>query len=148
MIFFPVLQGNATTGNFILPNNRDYYPETVLEIQLTNLSVWEQYNILIGANQAIEDQQWDNFTATSQTMVREIIHFDKQSYLTNQSQDIEYLLIELYDSNNIRLSLITYDLVRTSQQLNPFLIGMLIVVIVSSFVLMNIILVLVKYFWK
>lgn len=143
----------TSTGYFVIPSNRDYYPETVLTLRMANLTEDDYYGILIGANQVTADQQWNNFTATSASMNRSIIHFNTQTYLDNQSQDIQYLLIKLYyvinDSNtNIaQLSLITYDLVRISDQLNPYVLGMLLVVGVSSLVIINIIFVFLKKFW-
>jgi hypothetical protein len=147
------MPGRSATGDFVVPTNRDYYPETVLTIQLTNLTTDSYYGLLIGANQAIDDYQWDNFTATSTSMNRTIIHFNTQTYLTNQSNDIEYLLCKLYDIDNNshvnppRLSYMTYDLVRISDQLNPNVLGMLLVVGLSSLIIINIVFVFIKKFW-
>lgn len=147
------ISSQASTGEFVIPTNRDYYPETVLTIRLTNLTTDSYYGLLVGANQVVVDQQWDNFTATSASMNRSLIHFNTQTYLTNQSQEIKYLLCKLYDIDNdshvnpTRLSIITYDLVRISDQLNPYVLGMLLVVGVSSLVIINIIFVFLKKFW-
>lgn len=150
LVLVPIISTSGATsgGDFIIPDNRDYYPETILTLQLENLTVNDNYAILIGANQNTSDQQWDNFTADSTSMEREIIHFNTQTYLTNQSQEIDNLLIELYDNQSTRLSLITFPLVRIKDQINPYLFGMLLVVGVSSIVLMNILFVLVKVFYK
>ena len=43
-------------GAFIIPENRDYYPETLLTLSLENLTINNSYSILIGANQAEADQ--------------------------------------------------------------------------------------------
>ena len=121
-----IVQGS--TGNFITPSNRDYYPETILSVELTNLTLNSYYGLLVGANQGLDDKQWDNFTARSELMTREIIHFQSQTYLTNQSQEIQYLLVELYDIDNnshvnpTRLDLMTDDLVHISDQLNPYVL--------------------------
>ena len=139
------MSGRAVTGNFVHPDRPDYYPETVLTLQLTNLTINQTYAIKIGANQFSYDWQWVNFTATATDMSFEVIHFDKQSYLTNQSQDIQVLLIELY-SNNTRIDLITYDLVRPTQLINPYFLGMLIVVLIGTLVMLTILLSIVKQF--
>ena len=91
LIPFPV-----QSQNIVQTANQNYYPGNVLQLELTNLTIQEEYSILIGANQLIIDQQWRNFTATAIKMTIEIIHFDKQSFLDNQSIEIDRLLINFY----------------------------------------------------
>lgn len=162
-LFFFLLLGSVYTfetnnakgdlEKFVRPNSLDYYPETVLNISLSNLTLENYYGLLVGANQDIPDQRWINFTATSTTANFSIIHFDTQNYLDNNSQEIYFLLIILYDIDSdidttvIQLDIITFTLVTIKEQLNPAFLGMLLVVLVITFVVVNIFIVLVKKFF-
>lgn len=145
---------NAVTGNFFR-NKQDvnYYPETKGTLYLTNLSIGYYYGLLIGANQNKTDQQWINFTASGSTIDMPFIHFDKQSYFDNRTQEIQNLFIILYsitsdnDNSPVQLDTLTLYVVTIKQQINPPFVGMLLFVIFGSIAFMNIVLAFVKQFW-
>ncbi len=144
----------SASGNFDSDANLDYYPETLLTLNLQNLTSGQMYGILIGANQASINQAWNNFTATGTTETRIFSHFKTQAYIDNFSQVINILRIELYnitsnsDTSPVLIDQINYNLVTIKQQLDPYFWGMLLFVVLSSIVLMNILRVIVKGIWK
>jgi hypothetical protein len=114
----PTFIGKQVHGeSFLYKAGNEYYPGTILKLEVTNLTVQEQYSILIGANQFVEDQQWYNFTATNVYMTIETSHFIEQTRYDNTSELIDYLIIELYyynilqDRMNIQINHYSEELV-------------------------------------
>jgi len=153
LLFVACLPAQSTTGNFIKDDNPIYYPETSYNLYLTNLTVDIQYGILIGVNQFTYDQQWINFTALDNSKVIPFIHFQTQTYIDNASQPIQYLLLYLYtiannsDTNPTLLDRYSFNLQRISTQTEATFWGMVIVVVLSSLVIINILYVIVKWFF-
>lgn len=152
-IFLYSIPGHTTaTGNFIFydgPYERDYYPESVYTIKLTNLTVTANYALLIGVNMYEYDWQWINFTATAVTMDLPFQHFDTQVLQDNTSAPLEYLLIYLYaiDTSDVLLDSLTLNIVSVKMQVNDYFIAMILVVLISSLVLITIMYSFIKHFF-
>jgi len=154
--FTGITKNNATTGNFVKSTkleDRSYYAETVLTLELVNLSIGNYYGLLVGANQNSWDYQWDNFTAREGYITREIVHFNTQTYLDNTSQEIQTLLIILYDIDNdqdttvTELDSITYHVNTIKQQISPEYWGWRIVAGVGIISFGGIIIAIIKQFF-
>ena len=150
ILFLITTINSVTAGNILKPTqtNNYYYPETNYELTLTNLTLTEQYALLIGANQLSTDQSWYNFTAIAITQTITINHFRQQSLLDNNSEQIEVLLLVLYNQQNIQLDYYYLPIKYISEDLSldgwanfigPFLILLFFIffayIIVKEFIL-------------
>lgn len=88
--------------DFIEDPKQKYYPSTNFELQITNLTIGNDYSVLLGADQSTVDKQWYNFTATKKSMTFTLIHFHKSSLFDENNILLSRLKIEIYSSDTLQ----------------------------------------------
>lgn len=104
-LLLPLAPAGASlqTQYFVSSPNNSYYPGTQSSVTLLNLEFNQSYALLIGANQHVWDQQWINFTATTQSMKIPFIHENGHCRFDATNQTLTRLQLTLYDSTNTSL---------------------------------------------